>query len=378
MSVVKIGIIGCGGIFHLMHFKVIKKLRDKFEITAVYDPDKNAYKNNSILINKASVNYNSFIKNPNVDVIFILTPISTHLRITLDSLNNKKHVFLEKPAAVSVKEIKKIISASVNHKKHVQVGMVLRHSKWYYALKKIIKSGKYGRLLWMHWLETRPFDPMNWRYDSKSGNGDAIIHDKAVHQVNLFNAFAEAKPLKVSALGGQYMLSNKKSGKLHAFNEKVSLKGDSNDHLMCLIEYRNGVKADLLISYVSAHTRESRWVIQLEDAKIITHFETYVNGINKFQWGTCPSCIYLFKDNKKYSVPWKIPMSYPPSEQNLVFYDEYKNDPLHPGSTRQLREFHKSITENIRPDCSLSVALEDARVIEAINKSIKTNRVVYV
>ncbi len=377
MSKINLGIIGAGAIFRLMHLPVFKKLERKFSIIKIYDSDRKAYISAAELMRKHKYPFDKTIwaesaeeifADKRIDAVVILTGINSHTAYTLKALNSGKHVFLEKPAALSVNEIQKMNSLARRKKKFVQVGMVLRHSKWYNKLRQIVDSKKFGKVLWMHWLETRPFDPMNWRYDTKNKNGDAIIHDKAIHQINLFNAFSGALPNRVLAMGGQYMLSNSKSKKLRTFNKEVALKGDSNDHLMALIEYKNGVKADLLVSYVSPHARESRWIIQLEKAKIVTHFETFVKGNKKgkFEWGKHPSTIYLFKDDNSYDVPWRIPMSYPPAEKNLVFYDEYQQDPLHPGATAQWIEFYRCINGGVEPECNLSLAAEDTKVVEKI------------
>lgn len=383
---ISLGIIGCGVIFRLMHLPVLKKMENRFHIAGIFDTDPNAYSKAKTSMKKLRFrfddrifvkNADDILRNNSTNAVVILTGINSHLEYTLSSLNAGKNVFLEKPAALKVKEIQKMIELSKKKNKIVQVGMVLRHSRWFESLKKIIDSKKYGRVLWMHWLETRPFDPMNWRYNSKNKNGDAIIHDKAIHQINLFNSISGAKPESVFGMAGQYMLSDSHSKKLRCFNREAQLKGDSNDHLMTIVKYKNGVKADLLISYVSPHARESRWVIQLEKAKIITHFETFAKGsLGRFEWGRNPSATYLFKDNYSYSVSWKIPMSYPPSGDNLVFYDEYRNDPLHPGAVKQWEEFYESVTHNIKPKTDLNLALEDTKVVEAIDRSVKTQKVI--
>lgn len=387
MKKINLGILGAGAIFRLMHLPVLKKLERKFNIVNIYDKDPSAYIRAADLMKKLKLPFDKNIwaqnprdifENSSIDAVAVFTGINSHVVYTLRALKSGKHVFLEKPAALNLNEIVKMKGIALKNKLFVQVGMVLRHSIWFSKLKEITASGKYGKVLWMHWLETRPFDPMNWRYDSANDNGDAVIHDKAIHQVNLFNAFSGAVPEKVMAMGGQYMLSNTKAKSLRAFNTEAMLKGDSNDNLMAIIKYENGVKADLVVSYVSPHARESRWVIQLEKAKIVTHFETFVKGKtkNRFKWGKNPSVIYLFKDDKSYPVPWRIPMSYPPDENNLVFYDEYKNDSLHPGSVKQWENFYESLIKGIEPECSLTIAAEDTKVVEAISKSVKQEKVV--
>ncbi len=382
---VNLGIIGCGTVFRLMHLPALLRHKDKFNIVSVYDINKNALKFTKKLFSmNVSCIYakcpSEIFSNPNIDAIAVLTSTSSHLEFTLSALQSRKHVFLEKPAAVLPKDVVKIIKFEKKYNRFCQIGMVLRYSSFYRELQKIIYSGKYGKVLWMNWLETRPFDPMMWRYNSTAINGDAIIHDKAVHQINLFNQFADSKPSEVSAMGGQYLINPKTYNKVRAFNREVKLKGESNDNLMALIKYKNGAKASLTVSYVSPHARESRWVIQLEKAKIVAHFETFVypNECSKRKWKGNPSSIYLFKDNYKYPVVWKYPMSYPPSDKNLVFYDEYKDEPLHPGSGAQWEAFYKTVVNNIKPESNTQIALQDIIVAKAIDDSIKKKKVIVI
>lgn len=380
---VNIGIIGSGAVSRLMHLPALLKLKSKYNVTAICDTSLPQ-------LNKAKAELNflpdtfltlkpaDILNNKEIDAVAVLTPTSSHFELTLKALANKKHVFLEKPAAVVSKDIKRIMLAEKKSKRHVQVGMVLRYSSFYKELVRLIGSGKYGKVMWMNWLETRPFDTMMWRYNNTNKNGDAIVHDKAIHQLNLFNAFADSKPHIISAIGGQYLINRKKFSKVRAFTNEVMLKGESNDHLMALIQYKNGVKASLTVSYVSPHARESRWIIQCEKAKIVAHFETFVspNKSTRRKWKGHPSSIYVFKDDRNYDIPWRYPMSYPPSDKNLVFYDEYKNEPLHPGSSAQWLAFYDVVTKNERPFCNTQLALEDTVITEAIMKSIKQKRTI--
>ncbi len=380
---INIGILGCGSIFRLMHLPALLKQKDKYNIAAAYDPDPQA-----VLLTKEAAGKNSrinfthtaaeIIKDPAIDAVAILTRTSVHVKYAVEALKHGKYVFLEKPAAVLPSGVKKIIAAEKKYKRFCQVGMVLRYSSFYKELKRIISAGKYGKVLWMNWLETRPFDPYIWRYLTPDTDGDAIIHDKAVHQINLFNAFSGSKPAEAAAFGGQYLINPKSYSKVRAFSREVMLKGRSNDNMMAIINYRNGVKASITVSYVSPHARESRWIIQLEKAKIVAHFETFVKRAkgSKQKWSGNPSSIYLFKDNRNYDVPWKYPMSYPPCDDNLVFYDEYKDEPMHPGSGAQWREFYETVVKHRKPESSTTIALEDIVVAKAIDDSIKRKRII--
>ncbi len=380
---VNLGILGCGSIFRSMHLPSLLNLADKYNIISLYDTDSRAIKlARTSLPARLNVKFTEtpeeILKDPAIDAIAVLTSTSAHVKYTLQALKYGKHVFLEKPAAVLPADVKRIIAAEKKYRRFVQVGMVLRYSSFYKELCRIIDSGKYGKVLWMNWLETRPFDPMIWRYIDSAKEGDAIIHDKAVHQINLFNRFAGAKPAETAAFGGQYLINPRTYSKVRAFRNEVKLKGDSNDNLMAIIKYKNGVKASITVSYVSPHARESRWIIQLEKAKIVAHFETFAmaNKISKRKWKGNPSSIYIFADNKKYPVAWRYPMSYPPDDTNLAFYDEYPDEPMHPGSGGQWKEFYETVTRGVKPESSTAVALEDIIVAKAIDDAIKKKKVI--
>jgi len=380
---VNLGILGCGSIFRSMHLPSLLNLADRYNIISLYDTDSRAIKlARTALPAKLNVKFTKtpeeILKDPAIDAIAVLTSTSAHVKYTLQALKYGKHVFLEKPAAVLPADVKRIIAAEKKYRRFVQVGMVLRYSSFYKELCRIIDSGKYGKVLWMNWLETRPFDPMIWRYVDSAKEGDAIIHDKAVHQINLFNRFAGAKPAETAAFGGQYLINPRTYSKVRAFRNEVELKGDSNDNLMAIIKYKNGVKASITVSYVSPHARESRWIIQLEKAKIVAHFETFAmaNKISKRKWKGNPSSIYIFADNKKYPVAWRYPMSYPPDDTNLAFYDEYPDEPMHPGSGGQWKEFYETVTRGVKPESSTAVALEDIIVAKAIDDAIKKKKVI--
>jgi predicted dehydrogenase len=380
---INLGIIGCGQVLSGMHLPALIKLKDRFKISALCDTNPKTLKRIQEIF---SLKYNDIfsgciysnnafdiLKDKRTDAAAILTPTSSHLGYTIEALKNNKYVFLEKPSSVLPSDVKKIISSEKKYNKFVQIGMVLRYSGFFKTLDKLINSKKYGKLLWMNWLETRPFDPMIWRYANPEKEGDAIIHDKAIHQINLFNHFAGSKADSVYAIGGQYLLNKTQYKKLRAFKNEVLLKGSSNDNLMAIIKYKNGVKASITISYVSPHARESRFVIQLERAKIIAHFETFVyaNSKSKRKWKGNPTSIYVFADNNKLPIVWKYPMSYPPSEKHLYYYDEYPDEPMHPGSVKQWEAFYNNINNNIKPETNTKIALEDTIIADSMVKSIK-------
>ena len=57
---------------------------------------------------KTSNDYKSIIKNNIIDLVIISSPTTTHYKICKFALENYKHVLVEKPLSLSLKEVKKL------------------------------------------------------------------------------------------------------------------------------------------------------------------------------------------------------------------------------------------------------------------------------
>lgn len=100
----RLAIVGCGTISHT-YIQALAALGDSFEITALYDihPEKAiALKLPGAVLCK---DMDALISRADVDCVIISTPLHTHTRLAEQCLQGKKHVLMEKPAALSVEEI---------------------------------------------------------------------------------------------------------------------------------------------------------------------------------------------------------------------------------------------------------------------------------
>ena len=66
---------------------------------------------------KTSNDYKKAIKNNIVDLVIISSPTVTHYKISKFALENSKHVLVEKPLSLSLKEVKKLNKIAKSKKK---------------------------------------------------------------------------------------------------------------------------------------------------------------------------------------------------------------------------------------------------------------------
>ncbi len=90
------------------------------------------------------------LKDDSIDLVDLCLPPHLHVSATLAALKAGKHVFVEKPMALTAADCQKMVQAAQKAKRHIYVGHVLPLLPEYAAARKIIQSGKYGKVLGGH------------------------------------------------------------------------------------------------------------------------------------------------------------------------------------------------------------------------------------
>ena len=93
-----------------------------------------------------SKNYNDILKTQNISLVVIASPTKTHFKIAKFALENKKHILVEKPLSISLKEVKRLESLARKNKVLLFVDYPFLFSGSIRYMKKIIDTKKYGNL----------------------------------------------------------------------------------------------------------------------------------------------------------------------------------------------------------------------------------------
>jgi len=179
---VKIGIIG-GGFMGKKHANCYKALQN-VRVVGVSDIRQDKAKEIANLVGaRVFTDANELINNKEIDAISIFLPTHLHKEFVIKSAQAKKHIFCEKPFALTVKDAEEMIKEVAREKVKLMIGMVLRFWPEYIEFKRIVDSKIYGRLatLTCTRLGSGPiFAWDKWYFDSKRSGGAALdlhIHD---------------------------------------------------------------------------------------------------------------------------------------------------------------------------------------------------------
>ena len=94
----------------------------------------------------AGTDYKPLLASREIDAVYIsATPESTHYPIARDALNAAKHVFLEKPIAMSLKEADELIALAKSKGLKFTVGYSQRFNPKYAYVRKCLRDGTIGK-----------------------------------------------------------------------------------------------------------------------------------------------------------------------------------------------------------------------------------------
>ena len=189
MAKIKIGIVGCGGIANGKHFPALKNFTDRMEIVAFCDivperAEKAAAEFGSTA--KVYTDYRELIANPEVEVVYVLTPNVSHCEITVCAFEAGKHVFCEKPMASTSADAQKMLDAWKKSGKKFTIGYQNRFRPEFRCLKAACERGELGEIYFAKAHAVRRRAVPTWGvFPNKALQGGGTLIDIGTHALDL-------------------------------------------------------------------------------------------------------------------------------------------------------------------------------------------------
>ncbi len=148
-EILKIGIIGCGGIAKGKHMPSLAKVKD-VEMVAfcdiILERAEAAKEKYGTADAKVYTDYKELLKDESIDIVHVCTPNRSHSFITVDALEAGKHVMCEKPMAINSEEAKKMLDAAKRTGKKLSIGYQNRFRDDSLYLKREAEDGTFGEV----------------------------------------------------------------------------------------------------------------------------------------------------------------------------------------------------------------------------------------
>lgn len=196
---IKYGVVGTG-YFGAELARYLQK-NEGAEITLVYDPD-NAVAVAEELGAKVAQSLDELVSSPEVDCVVVATPNYLHKEPVIKAAKNGKHVFCEKPIALSYEDCREMVDACKENNVIFMAGHIMNFFNGVHHAKMLINEGVIGDVLYCHtarngWEEVQP--SVSWKKIREKSGGHLYHH---IHELDCVQFIMGGTPETVTMTGG--------------------------------------------------------------------------------------------------------------------------------------------------------------------------------
>ncbi|MDE0105827.1 MAG: Gfo/Idh/MocA family oxidoreductase [Bryobacterales bacterium] len=194
---------------------------------------------------RSHADYRELLRQDDVEAVLIATPCHLHAEMVVAALRAGKHVYCEKPLAITADQVRTVLEAARSSPRVFQVGQQLRNSPHIQEIaRQIHEEGLIGTPLVVkaqrHSTPSRPED----RSESGSGrqrrfpgwyndvrlSGDLIV-ENAVHNLDVCNWLAGSRPSRAFGHGRRYLPEPMPAGTVMMDGFSVEYVYENDAHL---------------------------------------------------------------------------------------------------------------------------------------------------
>jgi len=358
-KVLKVGIIGCGGIANGKHMPALKTVPD-VEMVAFCDiireRAEKAAKEYGTPDAKVYEDYKELLKDESIDIVHVCTPNREHSFISIDALEAGKHVMCEKPMAKTYAEAVAMCEAAERTGKKLTIGYQNRQTAQNLYVKQCAEDGVFGDIYYAKALAIRRRAVPTWGVflnEYEQGGGPLI--DIGTHALDLtLWMMNNYKPKMVVGNTFRKLADNPADRQGNAWGEWDPEKFTVEDSAFGYIVMKNGAVINLM----------SSWAINMhqynEASYVLCGTEGGITNTDGLKFNTVK--------NGRQTV----------EEINLeaggaAFYEGHKVD----ASTADMAQWINAILQDKDPCVLPEQALCVTQILEAIYTSAKTGKPVY-
>lgn len=138
---VKVAVIGCG------HWgkNLVRNFAELGALDAISDPNSELAAQFSSQFNVSALDFDAILKS-DCDGVVIAAPAPLHAPLSEKAFAAGKHVYVEKPLAMTLDEADAMIEAAGKARRHLMVGHLLQYHPVFARLRDMVKQGELGEI----------------------------------------------------------------------------------------------------------------------------------------------------------------------------------------------------------------------------------------
>ena len=334
-SRLKVGVVGVG---HLgkVHARIYDELPE-VALVAVADIDEAQARSTAAKYSaEAFTDYREIIEM--VDAVSVVVPTDLHFQVASDFIRAGRHVIVEKPMTLKLKEAEALVALSREKSIIMQVGHVERFNPAVVAVREHIDRPRF--------IECDRISAFSFR-----SMDVGVVLDMMIHDIDIVLAFVDSPVREIDAMG-------------------VSVVGQHEDMANARILFENGCIANLRASRVSRKTMRKIRIFQ-EDTYVSLNYGTHKAQVFKKTGQFDPKVLLEFKSSASsvkdaQELMFKKLLSI--HEIDITFEEPLK---------KELESFIQSIRSGTEPVVSGELGLKTMQIASHILEAMKTHKRIY-
>lgn len=177
-NTIQVAVLGTGAIAQVAHLPILSRMRG-VELAAVFDSDRAKARAiaERLGVSRVSRSAEELWSDPEIDAVIVCTPSHLHEEQVLEGISSGKHVFCEKPLALTAEGARRILETEGADSRLV-VGMNQRFRPDAVALKSFVAGSELGELFYLRagWLNRQMGRrSRSWRQQKTRAGGGALM-----------------------------------------------------------------------------------------------------------------------------------------------------------------------------------------------------------
>ena len=96
-----------------------------------------------------TTDYRDILDDPDIDAVIVATPSETHYALGREVLRSGKHLFVEKPFALTSREASRLVELSRKSQRLIMVGHLLMYHPGIQTVARMVRKGKVGKVFFI-------------------------------------------------------------------------------------------------------------------------------------------------------------------------------------------------------------------------------------
>lgn len=170
---IRIGLIGPGSFASRVLVPAFTRAGARLEVVAGGSGPSAETARRDLHFDRVAPSVDALIADDEVDAVVIATPHASHARLVVQALEAGKHVFCEKPLALTDDELAQVLDAAARAGRVLAVGFNRRFSPLLRELRDFVRQGS-GRSAAIYRVSAGRLEPSHWVHQLDQGGGRVL------------------------------------------------------------------------------------------------------------------------------------------------------------------------------------------------------------